>query len=113
MLSLQAVATLFAIFILPETKGRSLEELERELSEMRICGDSVVAQPPRKSFESDGGDADASAFNSYMEKVSASQSQHLGSTSVGEGSAPSKIEWQPEFERTVGLHSTGGVGMQQ
>jgi len=112
MFSLQAAATLFAIFVLPETKGRSLEQLERELSEMRICGDSVAAQP-RRSFGSGGGDGDASASNSYIEDVSTSQSQKLGGANAGEASTPSKIEWEPEFERTVGLHSTGGVGMQK
>lgn len=110
MFSLQAAATLFAIFVLPETKGRSLEQLERELSEMRICGNSVAAQP-RHSFGSDGGDGDASASNGYIENVYTSQK--LGGANAGEASTPSKIEWEPEFERTVGLHSTGGVGMQK
>jgi len=99
LFSLQAVATAFAIFVLPETKGRSLEELERELSEMRICGSSGTPEV-QHSFESDRGDA-------------AAQSQSQSVKGVAEISAPSKVEWEPEFERTVGLHSTGGVGMQQ
>ena len=94
------MATAFAIFILPETKGRSLEELERELSEMRICSGSSEMSQAQLSFESDRG-------------YPAAQSQSQNFKGVAEISAPSKVEWEPEFERTVGLHSTGGVGMQQ
>jgi hypothetical protein len=32
------LSTVFSAWIVPETRGRSLEELERELGRLRLCG---------------------------------------------------------------------------
>eukprot|EP01043_Picozoa_sp_COSAG02_P001189 COSAG02_NODE_24_length_52386_cov_726.042898_8_plen_94_part_00 len=93
---------MFAIFVLPETKGRSLEELEQELSELRICSGTSRTSQAQHSFENDRENAAAQ-----------SQSHSCKGEGMAGIAAPSKIEWEQEFERTIGLHSTGGVGMQK
>eukprot|EP01046_Picozoa_sp_COSAG06_P084896 COSAG06_NODE_31651_length_518_cov_0.587112_2_plen_47_part_01 len=45
---------MFAIFVLRETKGSSLEELEQELSELRICSGTSRTSQAQHSFENDG-----------------------------------------------------------
>ena len=86
-----AIATVFAILVLPETKGRSLEELEQELSELRLCGPN---QPSARAGSGSG-----------------TPDQHEAEPDGEE--APVAPGWVRDVERTVGLHSSGGVGMQR
>ena len=117
-----AVATVFAIVVIPvsalqrplaiwfqemcltdltgvtggvsqETKGRSLEELEQELSRLRLCGPNVPAAEPGKP----SGKADQ-----YQQ----------GAPAAGVEKEVAAPGWVRDVERTVGLHSSGGVGMQ-
>ena len=67
----QAPYVVFAVAVVPETKGRSLEELERELSQLRLCdggccggaGGEAESDEARKdertSTQAEGGDGQA------------------------------------------------------
>jgi hypothetical protein len=75
-----AVATVFSFVIVPETRGRSLEELERELSELRLCG---IAQT------SGGRQKEAADESSWEQNLVAPRSDEKNSSREKECSSAS------------------------
>ena len=73
------LATVFAVAVVPETKGRSLEELERELSQLRLCDGGCC------------GGANAEAEGDAARKDERTSTQAEGGE--GEAAGPLSSEW--------------------
>ena len=90
---------------------------------MRICGGYSGSVHRHTSSVSEQVDTDGLASVRTTENLSdEGLSQQIAGAHTADGSTnphavddstENIVEWEPEFERTVGLHSNGGLGMQQ